>query len=117
MVTRPEDSALVVLTTLPDAERARALVRQLVERRLIACGTVLGPVTSIYRWRGAIEESSEVQVLFKTRRDRWPALEEAVRELHPYEVPELLAVPVERGLGAYLAWLVEETEIPGEAAV
>ena len=110
-------SHIVVLTTLPDEEHARALVRRLVEERVVACGTVLGRVTSVYRWEGAIEEAAEVQVLLKTRRDLWKRLEAAVREKHPYDVPELLALPVESGLEAYLEWVSEETADQGGASV
>jgi periplasmic divalent cation tolerance protein len=110
-------SHIVVLTTLPDEEQARALVRRLVEERVVACGTVLGRVTSVYRWEGAIEETAEVQVLLKTRRDLWKRLEAAVREKHPYDVPELLALPVESGLEAYLEWVSEETADQGGASV
>ena len=112
--TDPTDF-LVVMTTLPDGAHAKALVRALVDRRLIACGTIVDPVTSVYRWEGAVEESREAQVLIKTHRDRLQALEIAVRELHPYDVPELLALPVTEGSGAYLEWVREET-MAGEAA-
>jgi len=106
-------SHIVVLTTLPDEEQARSLVRRLVEERVVACGTVLGRVTSVYRWKGAIEEAAEVQVLLKTRRDLWERLEAAVQAAHPYDVPELLALPVEAGLGTYLEWVSEETDQGG----
>lgn len=102
-------SHIVVLTTLENTEQARTLVRQLVDRRVIACGTVFEHVTSLYRWKGAVEEATETQVLLKTRRDRWADLLAAVRELHPYEVPELLALPVEEGLAPYLEWVAGET--------
>jgi periplasmic divalent cation tolerance protein len=108
-----EASAIVVLTTLPNPGEAKAFVRRLVEERVVACGSVLGEVTSIYRWQGAIEEAGETQVILKTRRDRWEALQTAVRASHPYEVPELLALPVESGLGAYLEWVAAETTAHG----
>ena len=100
--------ALLVLTTLGSADAARTLVQGLVADRLIACGTILPAGESIYRWRGAITTESEVVVLMKTRAERWEALQTAVAARHPYDVPELLAFPVERGLDAYLAWLGEE---------
>ena len=114
----PSDTAcLVVLTTLPDTGQARALVREMVDRRLVACGTILGDVISIYRWGGVVEEANEVQVLFKTQRSRWTELESAIRELHPYDVPELVAVPVESGFEEYLTWIRAETgPTGGEAA-
>jgi periplasmic divalent cation tolerance protein len=100
--------ALLVLTTLGSADAAKALVRGLVEDRLIACGTVF-PGESIYRWRGAVTEESEVVVLLKTRVERWDALRAAIVKRHPYEVPELLAFPAEHALEPYLNWLVAET--------
>jgi len=100
---------IVVLTTLEDAEQARSLVRRLVDDRLVACGTVLDGAQSIYRWHSAVEQAREAVVLLKTRRERWEALATAVKALHPYDVPELLAIPVERGLDAYLNWVTQET--------
>ena len=98
---------LVVLTTLATEADARALVTALVETRVVACGTLV-PGRSIYRWEGALTEEAEVMVLLKTDESRWDALCAAVRERHPYQVPELLALPVERGLDQYLAWLASE---------
>lgn len=100
--------ALLVLTTLGSADAARTLVQGLVADRVIACGTILPAGESIYRWRGAVTTESEVVVLMKTRVERWEALRAAVASRHPYEVPELLAFPVEHGLDAYLAWLGTE---------
>src|SRR5438876_12068144 len=101
-------TALVVLTTLANDADARALVTALVAARLVACGTLLPGARSIYRWAGQVTEEAEVVVLLKTDASRWDALCAAVRERHPYEVPELLALPVERGLDRYLAWLTQE---------
>jgi periplasmic divalent cation tolerance protein len=100
--------ALLVLTTLGSAADARTFVRGLVDDRLIACGTVLPGATSIYRWEGAVQEENEVLVLLKTDASKWDALAAAVEERHPYDVPELLAVPVERGAHSYLSWLTSE---------
>ena len=100
---------LVVLTTLGSAEAARRLVRELVDERLVACGNVLPGVTSIYRWQGAVQEEAEVLVVLKTTGARWNALRDAVRQRHPYEVPELLALPVSHALEPYAAWLARET--------
>ena len=102
-------SALVVFTTVGSVEAARLLVRQLVDDRLVACGTVFEDALSIYRWKGELEETSEAFVILKTRKVRWDDLEARVRELHPYDVPELLAVPVERGLSSYLRWMADQT--------
>jgi len=101
-------TALVVLTTLSSEGEARTLVRALLNDRLIACGTLLGGARSIYRWEGDVTEENEVLVLLKTDVAKWDALAAAVRQLHPYEVPELLALPVERGLDLYLSWLTNE---------
>ena len=102
------DATLVVLTTVGSRETARSLIRGLVDDGLVACGTMLD-ATSIFRWEGAVSEESEVLVVLKTRRERWTGLVSAVERRHPYEVPELLALPVEAGLPAYLAWVKRET--------
>jgi len=101
-------AALVVLTTLANDADARALVTALVAARLVACGTLLPGARSIYRWEGQMKEEAEVVVLLKTDASKWEALCAAVRERHPYQVPELLALPVERGLERYLSWLTSE---------
>lgn len=100
---------LVALTTAPSVDAGRDLVRSLVERRIIACGTVLPGATSIYRWQGRIEETAEAAVLMKTTVDRWDELKAALPALHPYQVPELVALPVAGGSKAYLDWLSAET--------
>ncbi len=100
---------VVALTTLGSADQARALVRRLVDQRVIACGTILPHAVSVYRWRGQVTEEEEVVVLLKTAKSRWPALEAAVKAQHPYEVPELLALPVTAGLDRYLEWIDSET--------
>ncbi|CAG0946338.1 MAG: Divalent-cation tolerance protein CutA [Rhodocyclaceae bacterium] len=101
--------ALLVITTLPDAETARALAGRLVERRLVACANILAPCQSLYHWKGRLEEAEEVPLLMKTSAARYPALEEAIRDYHPYELPEIVAVRIDKGLPAYLAWVAEET--------
>jgi periplasmic divalent cation tolerance protein len=103
--------ALVVLTALGNEADARTLVTALVEERLIACGTVLGGARSIYRWEGRVRDESEVVVLLKTDVAKWDALRAAVEQRHPYQVPELLALPVTHGLERYLSWL--ESEVAG----
>ena len=99
---------LVVLTALASDADARALVTALVAARLVACGTVLPGARSIYRWEGKLTEEAEVLVLLKTDAAKWDELCAAVRDRHPYRVPELLALPVTRGLDGYLAWLAGE---------
>jgi periplasmic divalent cation tolerance protein len=101
-------NALLILTTLGSAADARALVDGLVKDRLVACGTLLPGASSIYRWEGTLREESEVIVLLKTDASKWDALAAAVEERHPYEVPELLAVSVDRGANPYLSWLTSE---------
>ncbi|HUF26952.1 MAG TPA: divalent-cation tolerance protein CutA [Gemmatimonadaceae bacterium] len=107
----PATDALVVMTTLASADDAVGLVRALIDRRLIACGTVLPGARSLYRWQGKIADEQEVVVLLKTRAARLESLEVAFAELHPYKVPELLALPVESGLDKYLSWINTETTL------
>ena len=101
-------TALVVLTTFGTEADARRFVGTVVAQRLAACGTLLPGARSIYRWEGAVKEEPEVVVLLKTDASKWDELVGAVRQQHPYRVPELLALPVERGLDRYLAWLASE---------
>jgi periplasmic divalent cation tolerance protein len=103
--------AIVVLTTLASADEAVSLVRTLLDRRLIACGNILPGVRSLYRWEGKVADEREVIVLMKTRAVRLDALEMAFGELHPYKVPELLALPVSAGLHKYLEWIDDETSL------
>ena len=100
-------AARVVLVTTPDADSARAIARTLVEERLAACGNVVPGLTSIYRWQGAVEEAAEALLMLKTSDDRLAALSERVIELHPYEVPEVLALRVDAGSQPYLDWIGE----------
>jgi periplasmic divalent cation tolerance protein len=101
--------ALLVLTNLPDAASARILADHLVTARLAACVNILAPCRSVYRWQGAIEDAEEVPLLIKTTTARYAELEAAIRASHPYELPEIVAVPLSRGLPAYLAWVATET--------
>lgn len=99
----------MAVTTAPSAEEGRRIVRALVERRIIACGSVLPGATSIYRWKGTVEEAAETVVLMKTTAERRPDLERVLPELHPYEVPELIVLPIVGGHTPYLDWLSAET--------
>jgi periplasmic divalent cation tolerance protein len=101
--------ALVVLVTTPSAELAAGLARTLVEERLAACGNVLPGVRSLYRWEGEVHDDTEALLVLKTSRARFEALRERVLSLHPYDVPEVLALPVEAGSAPYLAWIAGET--------
>jgi len=103
----------VVLVTHPE-EGARAFARRLVERRVAACVNLL-PVTSVFRWQGAIEESGEVLLVIKTAGSRLDELERTLREEHPYQVPESIALVPERVGASYLAWALGETAEPGVA--
>ena len=103
------DAHRVVLISTPGAEAGRQLARALVEERLAACGSVVPAVTSVYRWQGAVEEEEEALLVLKTAADRVEALTRRTRELHPYEVPEILALPVSGGNPGYLEWVIEET--------
>ena len=106
-----EGQALLVFTNLPNETAALTLARALVERRLAACVSVLNGCTSVYRWKGDIEQEQEVPVLIKTRAARYEELQAAIRELHPYELPEVVAVPIVHGLPDYLDWVAEGTAI------
>ncbi len=98
---------LQVVTTVDTEEKAQAIARALVEQRLAACAQVLGPITSTYWWQGQVETSREWLCTLKTREELYEELEQTLRSIHPYEVPEILATPVAAGNPAYLAWLDE----------
>ena len=101
--------SLLVLTNLPDRAAAERLAALLIEQRLAACVNILAPCRSVYRWKGAVQRDEEHPMLIKTTAERYPALEKVLREGHPYELPEIIAVPIERGLPAYLDWVAAET--------
>lgn len=104
----PND-VLLILCNAPDAACAERIAETLVERRLAACVNVLAPCRSVYRWQGKIEKASEVPLRIKTTVARYAELEAALCELHPFEVPEIIALPVSAGLPAYLDWVRQET--------
>ena len=101
---------LLILTNLPDVASAEKLAHALIESRAAACVNVLAACRSIYRWRGAVETADEIPLLIKTTAANYPLVEEIVRAQHPYDVPELIALPITHGLPAYLGWLATETE-------
>ena len=105
---------LLVVTNLPDVQSAARLAQQIIEARAAACVNQLAPCTSTYRWQGSIETASEVPLLIKTTKAAYPRLEKLIREEHPYELPEIIAVSVDAGLPAYLSWVSNETEINKE---
>jgi periplasmic divalent cation tolerance protein len=103
------DATWIVMTNAPDRETALRIARALVEARAAACVNVMSPCTSIYRWQGAIDTADEVPLVVKTTERRYGEVEALIRALHPYELPEIVAVPAGRGLPGYLAWVAAET--------
>jgi periplasmic divalent cation tolerance protein len=103
-------STLLVLTNLPDRVAAEKLADAIVAKNLAACVNILAPCRSVYRWKGAMQHDEEHPVLIKTTTERYAALESEMRAQHPYELPEIIAVPIERGLPAYLDWVAAETK-------
>ena len=101
--------AVLVLTTVADRAAAAALAHALLERRLAACVNIGAPMDSLYHWRGRIETGQETPLTIKTRASLYSKVEAAIRELHAYELPEIIAVPVSHGYGPYIGWLEDET--------
>ena len=101
---------LLVLTSLPDRAAAERLSDSLIGSRLAACVNILAPCRSVYRWKDAVQQDEEHPMLIKTTAERYAELEAAIRAGHPYELPEIIAVAVERGLPAYLDWVAAETD-------
>ena len=104
-----ESTKLLVITNLPDRGVAEKLADTLIAQQLAACVNILAPCRSVYRWKGAVQHDEEHPMLIKTTAGRYAALESAIRAGHPYELPEIIAVPIERGLPAYLEWVGAET--------
>jgi periplasmic divalent cation tolerance protein len=100
---------LLAVTTVGNDDDAEKLARALVESRVAACVNIIGPARSFYQWKGKLEDDRELVLLMKTRTDRFSDLEAVLHEVHPYEVPELIALPIDRGSAAYLAWIDENT--------
>ena len=100
---------LLVITNCPDEESANAIALAVVEAKLAACVNILPRIQSIYRWQGAVESATEIPLFIKSTAASYPALEEAIRRHHPHQVPEIIALPIDRGLPAYLNWLAAET--------
>jgi periplasmic divalent cation tolerance protein len=107
------DRVIQVMTTTDSADVAAQISSALVEKRLAACVQVVGPISSTYRWKGTVETSREWLCLVKTREELYPQVESAIRDVHPYEVPEILAVPIVAGSPAYLDWFRQEAQ-PGK---
>lgn len=105
-------SHYLVFNTCPDLDCARALAQRLVQEHLAACVNIVPAVHSVYQWQGALQQEAECLLLIKTSAERYPALEQTLRQHHPYELPEIIAVPLDAGLPAYLHWIDEQTERP-----
>jgi periplasmic divalent cation tolerance protein len=101
--------AILVLTTLPTADAAAEVAKTVVDEKLAACANILPALRSIYRWEGKVQDENEVLVLLKTRQAQYERLKARILGLHPYEVPEVLAIPVEQGNQPYLDWIARET--------
>lgn len=100
---------ILVLTNAPDSEVANRIAGHLVDQGLAACVNILTPCTSIYHWQGRTESAQEIPLLIKTVQSRYMEVETAICKLHPYELPEIVQVPLDSGLPAYLQWLISET--------
>ena len=108
-----DHEALLVITNLPDRATAERIAESLVTDNVAACVNILAECASIYRWQGKLERANEVPLLIKTSLTAYPKLESALRRLHPYEIPEIIALPISPGLPEYLNWIKQETQ-PGK---
>lgn len=111
-----EEGFIVALTTAPDGRVARRMAQRVVEERLAACVNIVGPMKSVFRWRGGVEQAEEHLLVMKTTVDCTPALGARIEELHPYETPEFLSLPAVGGVRAYLEWIVNSVEPPAAPA-
>jgi periplasmic divalent cation tolerance protein len=105
---------ILIITNLPDRAQALALAQKLVEARLAACVNVLADCTSVYLWQGKNETANEVPLFIKTLAEHYPAVGQLIKSQHPYELPEIIAVPISSGLPAYLKWIADETSATAE---
>lgn len=103
---------LIAFCTFPDASTAENVVRQMVEESLAACGNIMPSIRSIYRWQGKLETADEVLAIFKLAATRYDQFESRLKVLHPYDVPEIIAWPIDRGLPDYLQWVKEGCSQP-----
>lgn len=106
----PSTDIFLVITTVPNIDTARSLAEKLVNERAAACVNIIAPCISTYLWQGKLETAEEHTLLIKTSRSRYQRLEQLIQEVHPYELPEIIGIPVEQGLPAYLAWVAAETK-------
>lgn len=102
---------VIIITNLPDKRTAVILAEALINQQLAACINILSPCASIYRWQGNIESAEEIPVLIKTRRQHYERVEQLIKMMHPYELPEVIMVPIMSGLPAYLQWIADETPL------
>lgn len=109
----PDHKAIVVFITTGSTDEAKKIGRLLVEECLAACCTIIQPVESIFKWKGAIHVEQETLVICKTRAELFNALERRVKQLHSYEVPEIISIPITQGSKSYLDWIIKETGMPG----
>lgn len=105
------DQVLTVLTNLPNQVAAERVAQELISCRAAACVNILAECRSIYRWQEKVESATEVPLLIKTTRAAYPRVEQVIRKLHPYALPEIIAIPVVAGLAGYLNWVAQETEV------
>jgi periplasmic divalent cation tolerance protein len=106
-----ENEVLLVMTNLPDRNVAERIAASLVTEGVAACVNVLADCTSVYHWEGKLNRTTEVPLLIKTTKAAYPRLQDVLRKLHPYEIPEHIALPVSAGLPEYLNWVVQETQV------
>jgi periplasmic divalent cation tolerance protein len=104
------EQCILVITNVPDASVAKSISHQLIEKRLAACINQLPGIRSVYRWNGVIEEADEVCLLIKTRQSHYAELEMTIKTLHPYEIPEIIVLPIINGLPSYFQWIENETK-------
>ena len=112
MTPRSKPDVRLVLVTVPNQDAASAIARALVGEKLAACVNVVGPIRSIYRWQDAVEDDAEFLLLIKTRTRLYARLEARVKQLHSYDVPEVIALPIESGSAQYVGWLLDATALP-----
>jgi len=101
---------IIILTTLPDEAIARSLAQELIKNQMAACVNIMPRMSSIYSWKGKIEEGQEHLLMIKTRAERYSAIEQAIRAQHPYELPEIIATPISHGLPEYMNWIDENSQ-------
>ncbi len=111
----PDPKAIIVFITTGSTDEAKKIGKLLVEECLAACCTIIQPVESVFKWKDAIHVEQETLIICKTRDELFNALEKRVKQLHSYEVPEIIAIPVTQGAKSYLDWIVKETRMPGKA--